>query len=109
MGKPHCLKTENDPIFTSSSFDKFCNQWNIILTHGIPHNPTLVERAHHTLKMCLLKEKTKREHSLAHVSNALNIALFTTSALNVQYEDNAHCWSSILDMNFSPKEPLPKI
>ena len=59
MGKPHCVKTENDPIYTSSSFDKFCNQWGIILTHGIPHNPILVARAHHTLKMCLLKEKQK--------------------------------------------------
>ena len=40
MGKPHCLKTENAPTYTSSSFDKFCHQWNIILTCGISQNPT---------------------------------------------------------------------
>ena len=60
MGKPHHLKPENAPAYTSSAFAQFCNQWNIVVTHKIPHNltgQTLVECTHQTLKMCLLKQK----------------------------------------------------
>ena len=81
----------------------------MILTHGIPHNPTgqvLVECAHHILKMCLLKQNLPH---IAHVNNAFNIALFTINALNVQCEDNTHHWSSALDRHFTLKEPLSNI
>ena len=62
QGKPHHLKTDNSPAYTSSTFAQFCNQQNIILTHGISHSPTeqtLVEHAHHT-KNVPFKTKLKK-------------------------------------------------
>ena len=112
MGKPFHLKANNAPAFISSYFAQFCNQWNIILTHGISHNPTgqaLVECAHCTLKMCLLKQKQRKGPRLTHVNNPLNIAFFKINAPIVQYKDNTHYWSSALGRRFTPKEPLPKI
>ena len=60
MGIPSVLKTDNGPAFTSHSFHSFLSEWNITHITGIPYNPqgqTIIERAHHTLKTHLLKQK----------------------------------------------------
>lgn len=54
------------------------------------------------------KTKTKKGSRLSHVNNALNIALFTVKALNMQYKVITHKCSSALDRHFIPKHPLPK-
>lgn len=59
-GKHQQLKTDNGPAYTAHSFTSFCDKLDIILNHGLPYNPQgqgIVERAHHTLKECLLKQK----------------------------------------------------
>ena len=89
QGKPHNLRTDNFHPYTSRTFDQFCNQLNIILTHGISHNlteHTLVEQAHHTFKMCLLKQNQKMGPNLTHVNNDFNITLFPVNAVNVENE-----------------------
>lgn len=60
MGLPKVIKTHNGPAYTSNKFTKFCEQWNINHTTGIPYNPqgrAIVERANGTLKKQLRKEK----------------------------------------------------
>ena len=60
MGIPSVLKTDNGPTFTSHSFCSFLSEWNITHITGIPYNPqgqVIIERAHHTLKTHLLKQK----------------------------------------------------
>ena len=60
MGIPSVLKTDNGPAFTSHSFRSFLSEWNITHITGIPYNPqgqAIIERAHHTLKTHLLKQK----------------------------------------------------
>lgn len=59
-GTPKQLKTDNGPAYTASSFVSFCKQMHIDLIHGLPYNPQgqgIVERAHRTLKECLLRQK----------------------------------------------------
>ena len=74
-GQPKELKTDNGPAYTSASFVSFCKMMGLCLVHGLPYNPQgqgIIERAHHTLKECLIKQKggncpcwvhTKREIS----------------------------------------------
>lgn len=53
MGLPQAIKTDNGPAYTSNKFTKFCEQWKINHTTGIPYNPqgqAIVERANCTLK-----------------------------------------------------------
>ena len=60
MGIPSVLKTDNGPTFTSHLFHSFLMEWNITHITGIPYNPqvqAIIERAHHTLKIHLLKQK----------------------------------------------------
>lgn len=61
MGLPQVIKTDDGPAYTSSNkFTKFCEQWNIDHTTGIPYNPqgqAIVERANGTLKKQFRKEK----------------------------------------------------
>ncbi|ERE83771.1 putative Pol polyprotein [Cricetulus griseus] len=59
-GMPQQLKTDNEPAYTAVSFSAFCKQMHIDLKHGLPYNPQgqgIVERAHRTLKECLIKQK----------------------------------------------------
>ena len=54
------FETDNGPAYVSKSFAKFCQQWGIRRTKGIPHSPSgqaIVERAHGTLKVLLQKQK----------------------------------------------------
>jgi transposase InsO family protein len=56
MGKPQQLTTNNDPAYTSTAFQQFCEAYQIHHTTGIPYNPqgqTIVECGHATLKMQL--------------------------------------------------------
>ena len=59
-GKPQQLKTDNGPAYTAQRFTSFCKQMEVQLVHGLPYNPQgqgNVERAHLTLKECLIKQK----------------------------------------------------
>ena len=82
-GQPTELKTDNGPAYTSTSFISFCKMMGVQLTHGLPYNPQgqgIVERAHRTLKECLIKQKG----GIAHGSSPrerLAIALFTLNFL----------------------------
>lgn len=62
MGKPAELKTDNGSAYTSKDFAQFCQRWEIIHKFGIPYNSTgqaIVERANHTLKVTLDRQKEK--------------------------------------------------
>ena len=59
-GQPKELKTDNGPAYTSNTFVSFCKMMGVHLVHGIPYNPQgqgIIERAHCTLKECLIKQK----------------------------------------------------
>ncbi|KAG3277137.1 hypothetical protein H1C71_003682, partial [Ictidomys tridecemlineatus] len=60
VGVPKQLKTDNGPGYTSKYFKQFCSSFDITHITGIPYNPQgqgIVERAHQTIKMYLLKQK----------------------------------------------------
>ncbi|KAG3262765.1 hypothetical protein H1C71_017740, partial [Ictidomys tridecemlineatus] len=60
VGIPKQLKIDNAPGYTSTSFKQFCSSFGITHITGIPYNPQgqgIVERAHQTIKMYLLKQK----------------------------------------------------
>ncbi|KAG3294456.1 hypothetical protein H1C71_040774, partial [Ictidomys tridecemlineatus] len=59
VGIPKQLKTDNAPGYTSTSFKQFCSTFGITHITRIPYNPQgegIVERAHQTIKMYLLKQ-----------------------------------------------------
>ena len=59
-GMPRHIETDNGPAYTSASFVSFCKMMRVRLVHGIPYNPQgqgIIERAHHTLKKYLIKQK----------------------------------------------------
>ena len=59
-GQPKELKTDNGPAYTSNTFVSFCKMMGVHLVHGIPYNPQgqgIIDRAHLTLKECLIKQK----------------------------------------------------
>lgn len=39
LGMPKRFKTDNAPAYTCQAFEKFCIQWGIEHTTGIPYNP----------------------------------------------------------------------
>ena len=56
-GQPKELKTDNGPAYTSASFVSFYKMMGVQLTHGLPYSPHgqgIIERAHCTLKECLI-------------------------------------------------------
>lgn len=58
LGMPKEMKTDNGTAYTSQEFKRFCQQWGICHTTGIPRSPTrqaIVERAHQNLKRILLQ------------------------------------------------------
>lgn len=87
-GKPQQIKTDNGPAYTAHRFESFCKQMDVHVNHGLPYNPQgqgIVERAHRTLKECLLKQKggigqgrTPRER--------ISLALFTLNFLNLDVQ-----------------------
>ena len=49
IGLPKQIKTDNAPAYTSAAFKRFCQQFSIVHSTVIPHNPqgqAIVERAH---------------------------------------------------------------
>ena len=78
------LETDNGPAYTSASFVSFCKMMGVCLVHSIPYNPQgqgIIERAHRTLKECLIKQKGGVA-SGATPRERLAIALFTLNFLN---------------------------
>ena len=79
-GQPKELKTDNGPVYTSASFVSFCKMVGVRLTHGFPYNPQgqgIIERAHRTLKECLIKQEGESASSGSTPRERLVIALFT--------------------------------
>ena len=59
-GQPKELKTDNGPAYTSTYFHVLCKTMQVSHTTGRPYNTQgqgIVERAHHTLKELLQKQK----------------------------------------------------
>lgn len=84
-GKPQHLKTDNGPAYTAHSFQSFCMQLDVQLNHGLPYNPQgqgIVERAHRTLKECLIKQKEGIGHGRTP-KERISLALFTLNFLNL--------------------------
>ncbi|KAL6093853.1 hypothetical protein STEG23_026889 [Scotinomys teguina] len=83
-GKPQQLKTDNGPAYAGQLFEAFCNQMGVRLNHGLPYNPQgqgIVERAHRTLKECLLKQKGGIGHGRTP-KERLSLALFVMATMN---------------------------
>lgn len=84
-GQPKELKTDNGMAYTSASFVYFCKMMGARMTHGLPYNSQgqgIIERAHHTLKECLIKEKGGFASVGSTPRERLAIALFTLNFLN---------------------------
>ena len=83
IGLPEQIKTDNAPAYTSAAFKRFCQQFSIVHSTGIPHNPqgqAIVERVHQTLKNQIAKLRQGEFKSPHHV---LHQALFVINHLNV--------------------------
>lgn len=84
-GKPQILKTDNGSCYTSQKFISFCAQLQVSLKHGLPYNPQaqgIVERAHRTLKECLLKQKGGIGNNMKP-KQRLSLSLFTLNFLQL--------------------------
>jgi transposase InsO family protein len=85
-GKPLVLKTDNGPAYTSK-FSQFCKQMQLKHITGLPYNPQgqgIVERAHHTIKSYLIKQKRGIDDVPPPVPRvAVSMALFTLNFLNL--------------------------
>ena len=58
IGLPEQIKTDNAPAYTSAAFRRFCQQFSIVHSTGIPYNPqgqAIVKRTHQTLKSQIAK------------------------------------------------------
>lgn len=89
MGLPKAIKTDNGPTYTSNKFTKFCEQWHINHTTGIPYKPkgqAIVERANCTLKKQLQKQKGGDKEPL---QMQLAKATFTLNFLNFSGSSNS--------------------
>lgn len=85
MGVPTTTKTGNAPAYIITEFTAFCSDRQIHHTTGIPYNPQgqgIVERAHHTLKLQLLKSKKGGTPKAV-----LALSLFTLNFLNLPQGD----------------------
>jgi hypothetical protein len=106
-GKPKILKTDNGPAYVSNKFQQFCHQMNVSQLTGLPYNPQgqgIVERAHHTIKSYLIKQKGGVDEVIPSIPRvAVSIALFTINFLNL--DEHGH---SVADHHSSepdrPKE-----
>ena len=78
-GRPDSLKADNDPRYTSKSFQTFCKIMQVSHSTGLPYNPQgqgIVERAHRTLKELLQKQKGGIANGQPP-KEQLSLALFT--------------------------------
>lgn len=87
MGIPASIKTNNGPAFTANAFRDFIHQWDICHLTGIPYNPlgqTIIERAHHTLKLIINKQNRGSKLRDPYGPKAiLPIALLTINYFNL--------------------------
>ena len=84
IGLPEQIKTDNAPAYTSVAFKKFCQQFSIVHSTGIPYpeSQAIVERAHQTLKNQIAK-LTQEEFKYSSPHHVLHHALFVINHLNV--------------------------
>ena len=97
IGLPEQIKTDNAPAYTSAAFKRFCQQFSIVHSTGIPYNPqgqTIVERAHQTLKNQIAKLR-QGEFKYSSPHHALHHALFVINHLNV--DTRVDCNDETLD------------
>jgi transposase InsO family protein len=83
--KPLVLKTDNGPAYTSSKFSQFCKQMQVKHITEFPYNPQaqgIIERAHHTLKQYLQKQKGGIEAMMPKM--ALFLTIFTLNFLKIR-------------------------
>ncbi|KFO29287.1 Pol polyprotein [Fukomys damarensis] len=82
---PQKIKTDNGSGYASKAFKLFCQQMHIVHITGIPYNPQgqgIVERAHGTLKVQLLKI-IKGELYSSSPRNYLNHAIYILNFLQI--------------------------
>uniref|UniRef100_A0A8I3W2Z1 Uncharacterized protein n=1 Tax=Callithrix jacchus TaxID=9483 RepID=A0A8I3W2Z1_CALJA len=92
LGAPKILKTDNAPAYTSSSFQTFCSQFQVIHKTGIPYNPQgqgIVERAHATLKTLLLKLNNSPPSFYKSPHDVLRHALYVLNFLTLDAEGHS--------------------
>lgn len=84
LGVPSKIKTDNGSGYTSKAFSNFCQQMHIKHITGIPYNPQgqgIVEHAHNTLKVQLLKIKKGELYPMSpknYLYHALYFKFFTS-------------------------------
>ena len=79
-GLPQILKTDNGPAYTATKFKQFCQQMGVTHITGLPYNPQgqgIVERAHHTLKTYIIKQKEGLENVPLTPKTIVSVTLFT--------------------------------
>ncbi|KAL6093859.1 hypothetical protein STEG23_033026 [Scotinomys teguina] len=84
-GKPLAIKTDNGPAYTSKSFHLFCLCMQVKHITGLPYNPQgqgIVERANHSLKELLQKQKGGIAEGYPP-KNRLSLAIYTLNFLNL--------------------------
>ena len=85
IGLPEQIKTDNAPAYTSAAFRRFCQQFSIMHSTGIPYSPqgqAIVERVHQTLKNQIAKlRQGEFKYSSPHC--VLHHALFVINHLNM--------------------------
>ena len=88
IGLPKQIKTDKAPAYTSAAFKRFCQQFSIVHSTGIPYNPqsqAIVERAHQTLKSQIAKLR-QGEFKYSSPHHVLHHALFVINHFNVDTE-----------------------
>ena len=121
-GKPLVLKTDNGPAYTSSKFSQFCKQMQVKHITGLPYNPQgqgIIERAHHTLKQYLQKQKGGIEAMTPKM--ALSLTIFTLNFLKLddagrspaerhgqwpQSPNEMVKWKNVLDNKWYGPDPI---
>ena len=84
-GLPEQIKTDNAPAYTSAAFKRFCQQFSIVHSTGIPYNPrgqAIVERAHQTLKSQIAKLR-QGEFKCSSPHHVLHHAMFVINHFNM--------------------------
>ena len=79
------IKTDNAPAYTSAAFKRFCQQFSIVHSTGIPYNPqgqAIVEKAHQILKNQIAKLR-QGEFKYSSPHHVLHHALFVINHLNM--------------------------
>ena len=82
---PKQIKTDNAPAYTSAAFKRFCQQFSIVHSTGIPYIPqgqAMVERVHQTLKNQIAKLR-QGEFKYSSPHHVLHHALFVINHLNI--------------------------